>query len=206
MVDELSFLVSQRDTTSNYLFFVGPIVLSSVPLNAKTLGSQISTLFDLSAVVTTTVTTGIGVSGKNSDMIDDFNAHTKPHIPANGNISSLLFVAAARGIGLKCRLVGSLHPIALSFKKKRISKVSSSTSSSPSSYSSSVDESLARDETDALRLWAEVFSEQDEIYVSVDPVMGLVNRDKEFEKRATQEQHQISYVVACDPGIFLLER
>ncbi|KAI9351099.1 hypothetical protein DFJ73DRAFT_831572 [Zopfochytrium polystomum] len=106
------------------------------------------------------------------------------------NLSALLFVAAMRGVGIKCRLVGSLHPVPLSLAKAALAvPLEPEGDRQKAEY----------DETLGIRLWAEVFAETEETWVSVDPSSGAVAEDHSFEPPVSAPlQLYLTYVIACE--------
>ncbi|KAJ3409097.1 hypothetical protein HDV05_004586 [Chytridiales sp. JEL 0842] len=108
------------------------------------------------------------------------------------NVSVLAFVAACRALGLKTRLVGSLHPIPLSMAVSALH---------PCYREPTVgDDDFLADESAAIELWGEVFSELDGNWIPICPLKGVTGADKMEPAAGSADQQQLSYVISFEDG------
>ncbi|RKP04009.1 hypothetical protein CXG81DRAFT_2207, partial [Caulochytrium protostelioides] len=91
--------------------------------------------------------------------------------------AALGFVALCRRMGVRARLVASLHPVSLQIKRH---------------------EQAA---TPPFVLWAEVCDPFSHTWMPVHVTQGVVNNPLVFDSGAASDpQSQLSYIVACEPG------
>ncbi|KAL6602340.1 Rad4 beta-hairpin domain 3-domain-containing protein [Neocallimastix sp. 'constans'] len=97
------------------------------------------------------------------------------------NLYIILFVALARTAGYRCNFVASLHPIPLSFAKKKTNN------------------------HEAIELWTEIYCKRAKRWVPVNPL----NKHSVYpipKQLITNEFNEISYIITIDKDGFIKER